>query len=44
MAGTPQGKRFFECPPNFGGFLRPDKLKVGDYPEKDLFASDEDED
>ena len=24
--GTCKGKRFFECPPNFGGFLRPDKV------------------
>ena len=43
--GTVKGNRFFECPPKYGGFLRPDKLQVGDYPEEDLFASDaEDED
>ena len=41
--GTCKGKRYFECPPKYGGFLRPDKLKVGDYPELDLFDS-EDED
>ena len=36
--------RFFECPPNYGGFLRPDKLLVGDYPERDIFEdSDEEE-
>jgi len=42
--GTVKGARFFECPPKYGGFLRPDKLKVGDYPElDDLFESEEEE-
>jgi len=43
--GTVKGKRYFECPPKYGGFLRPDKLQVGDYPElDDLFTDDEDAD
>ena len=42
--GTGKGKRFFECPPKYGGFLRPDKLQVGDYPELDDLFSDEDAD
>ena len=41
--GTCKGKRFFECPPSFGGFLRPDKVTAGDYPERDLFDEDDDE-
>jgi len=42
--GTVKERRFFECPPKYGGFLRPDKLQVGDYPElDDLFTDDEDE-
>jgi len=42
--GTVKGKRFFECPPKYGGFLRPDKLQVGDFPElDDLFDEDDDE-
>jgi len=42
--GTVKGARFFECPPKFGGFLRPDKLQVGDFPEEDIFASDDEGD
>ena len=30
--GTCKGKRFFECPPNFGGFLRPDKVTASPGP------------
>lgn len=40
--GTVKGKRFFSCPPNYGGFLRPDKVKVGDYPELEEWDEDED--
>ena len=42
--GSVKGTRFFQCPPKYGGFLRPDKLKVGDYPEIDDLFDDEDED
>merc|ERR1711939_1160981 len=43
--GTVKGKKLFECPPKYGGFLRPDKLSVGDYPElDDLFTDDEADD
>jgi len=41
--GTVKGSRLFECPPNYGGFLRPDKVEVGDFPEADLFGSDDDD-
>jgi len=40
--GTVKGARFFSCPPNFGGFLRPDKVTVGDYPELEEWDDDED--
>jgi len=43
--GSLKGKRYFQCPPKYGGFLRPDKLSVGDYPEiDDLFTDDEADD
>eukprot|EP00308_Calcidiscus_leptoporus_P001703 CAMPEP_0119365678 /NCGR_PEP_ID=MMETSP1334-20130426/12590_1 /TAXON_ID=127549 /ORGANISM="Calcidiscus leptoporus, Strain RCC1130" /LENGTH=296 /DNA_ID=CAMNT_0007381711 /DNA_START=94 /DNA_END=984 /DNA_ORIENTATION=- len=41
--GCVKGKRFFECPPKYGGFLRPDKLQVGDYPELDDLFDEEEE-
>ncbi|CAI2177703.1 18964_t:CDS:2 [Funneliformis geosporum] len=34
--GTVQGERYFECTPKYGAFIRPNKIKAGDYPEEDL--------
>lgn len=38
--GSIKGKRYFEAPPGYGAFMRPDKVKVGDYPALDEFDSD----
>lgn len=37
----PGGKRFFECPPKHGGFVRPNLVAVGDFPVIGLGSDDE---
>lgn len=39
--GSVAGVRYFDCPAGFGAFLRPDKVQVGDFPERDPFAEDD---
>jgi len=40
--GTKDGKRYFECPGDkYGVFAKPENVRVGDYPELDPFASDD---
>lgn len=41
--GSIKSTRYFECQPNFGVFVRPERLEVGDYPVLDEFADEEDE-
>lgn len=36
--GSVKGARYFECQQSYGGFLRPDLVEVGDFPEDDPFA------
>jgi tubulin-folding cofactor B len=42
--GTVQGKQYFECTAKHGAMVRPGSITVGDYPEEDLFGSDDDMD
>jgi len=40
--GTKDGKRYFDCPGDkYGVFAKPENVRVGDYPELDPFASDD---
>lgn len=41
--GTAKGKRYFTCQKGYGAFLKPEGVKVGDYPVLDPFASDNEE-
>lgn len=39
--GTANGTRYFSCQPNFGVFVRPERLEVGDFPPVDDFDDEE---
>lgn len=36
-----QGERYFTCKPNFGVFVRPDRLTIGDFPVEEINFDDE---
>ncbi|KAL1633891.1 hypothetical protein SLS58_010917 [Diplodia intermedia] len=41
--GSAKGTKYFECKPNCGVFVRPEKVEVGDFPEVDEFAEEMEE-
>ncbi len=42
--GSVKGMQVFTCPAGYGAFVRGSNITVGDYPERDIFGSDEDQD
>ena len=39
--GSVNGKKYFECKPKYGGFVRPSNITIGDFPELGLEELDE---
>ena len=40
--GSVAGQRYFECDPQYGVFVRPDRVEVGDWKELGLEEDDDD--
>ncbi|KAJ7272649.1 CAP Gly-rich domain-containing protein [Mycena haematopus] len=39
--GSVNGQRYFSCRPKYGAFVRPEKVKVGDYPVEEIDLDEE---
>jgi len=41
--GSVKGRQIFECEARYGAFVRPKRIEVGDFPERDLLDESDDE-
>lgn len=41
--GSVKGARYFACPAGHGGLVRPERVRIGDFPEVDAFAFSSDD-
>ena len=41
--GSVAGKRYFDAGKNRGGFIRPERVVVGNFPEEDILDSEDEE-
>ena len=41
--GRVKGKKYFECKPNLGVFVKPERVKIGDYPVEEINFDDDEE-
>jgi tubulin-specific chaperone B len=41
--GSVKGQRYFECGANYGVFVRPERVEIGDFPVLDEFADEDEE-